>query len=45
MGEGFLLLGVSLHASATADGFNGAVLARLQAQNLAGSGHDSLNPV
>jgi hypothetical protein len=28
MGEGFLLLGVSLHTSAAADGFNGAVLAR-----------------
>ena len=45
MGEGFLLLEVSLHASATADGFNGAVLARLQAQSFVRSERDSLLPV
>jgi hypothetical protein len=34
MGWMILLVGVSLHASAAADGFNGAVMARLQGQKL-----------
>src|ERR1039458_8499472 len=43
----FLLLGLSLHTSATADGFNGTVLAcsRSNTQSLVGGQRDSLPPV
>jgi hypothetical protein len=45
MGRVVLLLGLSLHASAGADGFNGAAGVRLQAQNAPSDERGSLVPV